>query len=163
MKPHRIWLDAAASREEAFLNRNKKMVERYNRHARPLAVLKVGSQVILQDFNKRNRWEKTGVIVEHADRKYTIRMDGSGRIVTRNRRHIKLARHKVYEGNVTPFTSDPITFDNAEETCDTSVTLIPETSMTTESSPSRSRLPRPETEPYMLRRLRPHNNRGLAE
>ena len=95
------WRLQANDRELALQKRNSKIVERYDRISRPLAELDVNDQVAVQNQTGSypKRWEKTGTIVEKmGNRQYNIRMDGSGRITTRNRRFIK---------KILPVCSDP--------------------------------------------------------
>ena len=153
LKPHRIWLDAAESREEAFHQRNNRLVERYNRHTRLLPVIKVGSHVILQDVNDRNKWKKTGIVVEQSGRKYTIRMNGSGRIVTRNRKHIRL-NQQSHDCERNLYLTDPMASDEAEE--------APNIPLSSSSELSRS-VGGPGRMRRMLSNLRPYNNAGLLE
>ena len=81
------WADYLTEREE-------KMAERITRAAQPvmpaLPRLQAGQAVRVQDERTR-RWERTGVIVaaKHSIRQYTVRLDGSGRLVLRNRKSLK--------------------------------------------------------------------------
>jgi hypothetical protein len=88
LRPSKLWIAAAKQREEAFQRRNQAMVERYNRTARNLSLLPVGTNVIIQDVIDK-KWKKTGVVVEVQNRRYWIRMNGSGRVITRNRRFLR--------------------------------------------------------------------------
>ena len=95
------WRLQANDRELALQKRNSKIVERYDRISRPLGELDVNDRVAVQNQTGSypKKWEKTGKIVEKmGNRQYNIRMDGSGRITTRNRRFIK---------KVLPVCSDP--------------------------------------------------------
>ena len=91
LRPHKRWIKAAYCREEAFKNRNQSMIERYNHTTRDMSPLPVGSTVLIQDqqLGSKRRWNKFGSVVGYENRQYTIRMEGSGRVVTRNRRFIK--------------------------------------------------------------------------
>ena len=87
---HRQWVVDADDRERAFQRRNEGIIERYNRTARDLPPLPEGSEVRIQDVGKSGGWNKYGVVVSNIDRKYTIRTHGSNRVITRNRRHLRL-------------------------------------------------------------------------
>ncbi len=89
LKPHKRWITAARNREKAFQQRDTAAKERYNTFSKNLDPLSVGSRVFIQDFQNRRRWNRSGRVVERDDRKYTICMDGSNRVVTRNRKFIK--------------------------------------------------------------------------
>ena len=65
------------------------MIENYNRTANALPPLSLGSTVLIHDGKGRRRWNRIGTVVAVNQRKYTLRMHGSGRVVTRNRRFIK--------------------------------------------------------------------------
>ena len=69
---------------------------------RTLPPLEVGKRVHIQN-HATNKWDRSGTIMEALDhRKYTVKMDGSGRLSKRNRRHLKVA----YEGHTTT-NADP--------------------------------------------------------
>ena len=88
LRPSKLWIEAARKREEAFVQRNRDMLDRYNRSARALPLIPVGTNVLVQDHNDK-RWRKMGIVVEVENRKYFIRMHGSGRVITRNRRFLR--------------------------------------------------------------------------
>lgn len=86
------WLVVAEDRERALAKRNILQMEKYNEHTRPLPPLSVGDHVAVQNQtgSHANKWEKSGKIVECGDyRQYVVRMDGSGRCTTRNRRFLR--------------------------------------------------------------------------
>ena len=128
--------------------------------------------MIVQDYENKKRWNKSGIVVERKSRKYTIRMNGSGRVVTRNRRFLKVV------------PSQPITiaddwdpqFHTREETMsessvnDTTTNLNPGLATAGDGNSSNlnsqdSTSPAVQTgrEKLMLRRLRPHNEPGINE
>ena len=81
---HPEWAVAAKLRENANYQRYKKLQVDYNRSSKLLPIIKVGSTVIIQNA-RNNRWGRTARVVEiNPFRKYTLRMDGSGRICTHN-------------------------------------------------------------------------------
>ena len=91
LRPHKQWVIAAANRENALRQQHSAGTSRYNTFTKDLRPLSVGDKVIVQDHRGKRRWTLTGVIVEHCNRRYTIRMDGSARIIVRNRKFIKPA------------------------------------------------------------------------
>ena len=79
-------------REQALalrLDRDSAILEK---HTKKLDVVPVGHAVAVQNQKGRfpKKWDKTGVIVENMDHdKVLVRMDGSRRLTTRNRRFVK--------------------------------------------------------------------------
>ena len=185
LKPHQQWIVAAENRELAFQKRNADTNERYNTFTRDLSPLPVGTRVLIQDHAQKRRWNRSGVIVERLDRKYTIRMDGSGRIVSRNRKFLKVARGVAHEndwdpsdhgttsaGHETHDTQDSIsedipTGDQADQTHDSNATngtprgQSQANENNIESTPERVRPASPI--PAMVRRLLPYNKPGIKE
>ena len=63
--------------------------ERYNESARDLPELPVGTPVRVQSQHGRKEWDRIGqVVAVHPNRKYDVKLP-SGRVLTRNRRHIR--------------------------------------------------------------------------
>ena len=89
LKPNKLWIIAAQERERQFTERNKALVTRYDQFTKTLPVLQVGDDVLVQDTDNSRRWSRYGTIVDIDDRRYTIRLHGSGRVVSRNRKFIK--------------------------------------------------------------------------
>ena len=89
LHPSKLWLEAASKRENAFKERNIALSNRYNRNTRPLNVIPVGTWVLVQDADHKGRWSRSGVIVEVDGRNYFVRMDGSNRVISRNRKFLK--------------------------------------------------------------------------
>ena len=89
LRPHGQWILAAKNREAAFARRNANTAERYNAFTRDLSPLSIGTEVLIQDHTNKKRWNETGVVVERYGRKYEIRMNGSGRIISRNRKFLR--------------------------------------------------------------------------
>ena len=107
LRPHTQWLLAAKNREEAFEERNRKTAERYDKFTRNLKPLGIGTTVLIQeDYNNKKRWDKTGVVVKRCGRKYDVRMNGSGRIISRNRRFLRGSHHAAndfaFDAAITP-------------------------------------------------------------
>ena len=90
LRPHQQWITAANNREKALQKRDSQMKGRYNIFTKSLKPLPVGSRIRIQDSKFKKRWNRSGRIVEWKNQKYTIRVDGSNRVITRNRRFIRL-------------------------------------------------------------------------
>ena len=80
-------------------------------HTKKLMPLKMGDLVSVQNQhgNKPLRWNHTGTVVEVGDfDKYMIKMDGSGRLTTRNRRALRpIQCYKRTISWSTPTTASP--------------------------------------------------------
>ena len=92
--PSEVWVDCAEKRELAMRRRLSLGGERWSEHTRALAPLKVGQQVFVQNQHgvgkSAKKWDRTGTIVEDKGYdKYSVRIDGSGRISDRNRRYLR--------------------------------------------------------------------------
>ena len=142
LRPSKLWIEAADQREAAFEKRNLDMARRYDSTTRPLSELTPGTYVLIQDAGGKKRWSRSGVIVKVEDRKYFIRMDGSGRIISRNRRFIR-----------------PVMFD-AEDDSDALPSVSPTTITDQMADDHRSRR---AYVPRMLKNLRNYNNHDLNE
>ena len=60
-----------------------KSVEHLNAHAHKLSELSVGDRVFVQNQSgpHPNKWDQSGVIVDHKDfDQYLVKLDGSGRL-----------------------------------------------------------------------------------
>ena len=89
---HPVWREAWAEKEEALRTRFAKSVEKLNAHARPLANLKSGDKVFIQNqFGSHpNKWDRSGVVLESLGHdQYNVKVDGTGRLTKRNRRFLK--------------------------------------------------------------------------
>lgn len=67
-------------------------IPQMNQSSKSLNPIQPGKSVVIQNLgkNQHKRWDRSGIVVEKLPfRKYLIRMDGSGLVVTRNRRFIK--------------------------------------------------------------------------
>merc|ERR1712237_103620 len=89
-------------KEEHLMNRKQRelvaakrvaaMKQSYDKGSKALPPLAVGDRVRVQNRTtiRTTRWDKTGIITATlGDRKYEVMMDGSRRITTRNRRHLR--------------------------------------------------------------------------
>ena len=87
INPH--WAYTLRERERTMSERNAKIKAKHdvNSHIHPELV--VGDEVLCQNV-KTKKWDRSGVVFEvGAHRQYTIKMDGSSRLSTRNRRHLQ--------------------------------------------------------------------------
>ena len=172
LKPHRQWISAAKNRERVFERRNLNTSVRYNMFTKGLPVLAVGNNVMIQDFTNKRRWNKTGRIVERDGRKYTIRVHGSGRIISRNRRFLKVCTSQPTEEEVSWDDPTPVVTHTDPECEPDNSEPASENSQQTDSndigssntqSAGRSNSTSASSVPLMLRRLFPHNNPGCEE
>ena len=172
LKPHKQWLIAAKNREILHDSQTTLTAKRYNTFTKDLSPISIGSSVIVQDYENKKRWNKSGIVVERKSRKYTIRMNGSGRVVTRNRRFLKVVSPQPI--NIAD-DWDP-QFHTREETMsegsvnDTPANLNPSSatagdgnSSNLNSRDSTSAAVQTGRERLMLRRLRPYNEPGITE
>ena len=91
-KPHPTWSDTLAAREEALRNRHMQAAERWTEHTKKLPPLVIGDRVRIQNQTGPHptRWDKTGTVIEVRQfDQYVVRVDGSGRITTRNRKFLR--------------------------------------------------------------------------
>ena len=155
------------------------MIERYNRTTRTLLPLSVGTTVLVQDSISK-RWNKLGSIVDFEGRKYMIRMDGSGRVVSRNRKFIKPI-HSDIDQDVSAELFDPTPhhsdnqftnqFDSSEGNITTTTDQPNQSSRSIQCSSTSNdgvitEAPRGNYNariPRALSRLNPHNKPGLKE
>ena len=101
-----IWREAWSCKEDALRTRFAKSVEQLNNHARPLPELKTGERVFVQNQTGRhpNKWDRSGIVLENLGHdKYNVKVDGSGRITTRNRRFLRR-----YTLSTPPLSIDPV-------------------------------------------------------
>ena len=79
-------------RELPLARRHSRDHEQWNEHTNRLTQLKVGDHIYIQNpiGNHPRRWDGTGIVEEV--RQYhqcVIRVDGTGRVTIRNRRHLR--------------------------------------------------------------------------
>ena len=87
-----IWREAWQLKEQALRARFIKSSEVLNRHSRSLRKLSIGDRCFVQNQagSAPNRWDRTGIIMEiNPHEQYTVRIDGSGRLTTRNRKFLR--------------------------------------------------------------------------
>ena len=78
--PHKQWILTAHEREITLANRNRLITESYNKSAKELPPLPIGTNVVIQiHFHNNKKWEKARTIVEvfpHCQ--YRAKLEGSG-------------------------------------------------------------------------------------
>ena len=104
------WREAAEKRETAFQRRHVKMIEK---SGKVLPDLAEGVHVAVQNQHGSHpkRWDKTGMIMEALPfRQYKVKMDGSGRVTTRNRKFLREIIPACADGSI--LKSNPKTLEN---------------------------------------------------
>lgn len=89
------WREAWAAKKAALRDRFVRQSDALNARARDLLPLEIGDRVFIQSQvgNAPKRWDKTGVVMEKGDHdQYVVKVAGSGRITTRNRRFLRRFR-----------------------------------------------------------------------
>ena len=95
------WQRAADDAERATAERQENTREAYNQHARDLPALVIGSPVALQN-TATGTWDRHGIITDIGPhRRYFIRLP-SGRVFTRNRRHLRQRYPHAQHGHALP-------------------------------------------------------------
>ena len=87
-----VWEKLADQRAYALARRGTKMTDSWTMRTRPLAPLKVGDSVFIQnqEGNYPCRWDKRGQVVEvKGYDQYIVRVDGSRRLTRRNRKFLR--------------------------------------------------------------------------
>ena len=87
--PDSHWAITLREREMALTQSMMKDKDTYDIHAKQLPYLRTGNHVLIQDPVTK-RWDRSGIIMErYPYRQYLIKINGSGRMTRRNRRHLK--------------------------------------------------------------------------
>ena len=121
-------------REIVMAKRIQKIAESYNRGSRDLPTLVVGVRVQNQTTTRTTKWDKTDMVTKLiSDRKYEVMMDGSRRITTRNRRHLRRIPGKKVELEENEEEEEQVIVPRGETLVPTSVpepsVLVPEPSV----------------------------------
>ena len=90
--PHWTWRETLQAREDALRIRHVRAHERLSEHTWVLPPLIIGNCVRLQNLvgPHPTKWDRTGIVVEVRQYdQYVIRVDGSGRVTLRNRKHLR--------------------------------------------------------------------------
>ena len=102
INPH--WAFTLRERERTMAERNARAKDKLDLNSHTLPELVVGDKVLCQDVKTKKR-DRSGVVFEVcAHRQYTIKMDGSSRLSTRNRRHLQ----KRTSNHLVPTATNPI-------------------------------------------------------
>ena len=122
-----IWREAWQLKEQALRARFMKTSERLNIHVRNLKQLKEGDRCFVQNQTgpNPNRWDRTGIIVEARPHdQYIVKIDGSGRLTTRNRKFLRHFQPATMEIQAAP-TMNPQTIENNTPTPIQNPSIIP--------------------------------------
>uniref|UniRef100_A0A7M5WYD2 Uncharacterized protein n=1 Tax=Clytia hemisphaerica TaxID=252671 RepID=A0A7M5WYD2_9CNID len=160
---HSSWVIDARQREEAFSKRNHVISEKYNRHAKTLPSLSVGTAVVIQNRSKKHqrRWIRSGMIVETLpNRQYRVRTNGSGRVTLQNRRFLRPATFVSPTALPTPTNLPPA---SPLETTPPTIPhpTVPMPAQPQPAQPTQATVTRSSSN--ILRRLASHNAPGLLE
>ena len=93
-RPQEGWRLAEEDREKALRIRYCRGKEIWSEHTKKLPRLSVGDRVLIQNQwgtpKMAKRWDRSGVVLEVGDYdQYKVKVDGSGRVSTRNRRFLR--------------------------------------------------------------------------
>lgn len=86
------WREAWEMKESSLRTRYARSQESLNSHALPALPLHAGDRCFVQNGagNYPKRWDRTGTVTEVLDHdKYCVKIDGSGRVTTRNRKFLR--------------------------------------------------------------------------
>ena len=147
--------------------RNVRIKSRYDTFSKPLEEIPVGSAVIIQNPTSK-KWKRRGKVVQVEGRRYIIRVNGSNKIITRNRRFLKQIDeddHSEDDDGMDQLIVDAVDDDHGIGVASPITTQrnSPGTASpitTQRESPRIVAVPHRRTaakEPLMLRRLRNHN------
>merc|ERR1719320_402506 len=119
-EPKQEWAMVKEYRERALARRLDRDGAVLEKHTKKLDMIPIGHAVAVQNQKGRfpKKWDKTGVVVENMDHdKVLVKMDGSRRLTTRNRRFVKkiISPQDLPDQNVIPVPSVPVMPGAAEE------------------------------------------------
>ena len=86
------WKEAWSLKEEAMRTRYTRTMESLNHNARDLPPLKEGDRVFVQNQRGSHptKWDSSGLVMDVGKHdQYAVKIDGSGRLTTRNRRFLR--------------------------------------------------------------------------
>ena len=89
----RRWQNAWALKEDALRARFARTAEKLNQHSQNLPPLRPGNTCFIQNQtgNHKGKWYHTGVVVDVLPHdQYDVKVDGTGRITTRNRKYLRM-------------------------------------------------------------------------
>ena len=119
-EPKQEWSMVQEYRERALARRLDRDGAILERHTKKLDMVPVGHAVAVQNQKGRfpKKWDKTGVVVENMDHdKVLVKMDGSRRLTTRNRRFLKkiISPQDLPDQNMMQVPSVPVMLGADEE------------------------------------------------
>ena len=186
-----LWRSAWESKEAALRTRFVKSAETMNRNSRHLPQLSPGERCFVQNQtgNSPKRWDRTGIVMESKPHdQYVIKIDGSGRLTTRNRRFLRhfepasmnIQRAPPLNMSYTPTDSHPLdTQDDQTQQNEQAAPYVTDNTLPvdtpelheTENMESNDEQKGITTDgatnnkpvALALKRLMPHNNQGLLE
>ena len=118
------WTDAWEKKEQAMRTRYQGCQTRLGEHSKALPLLNAGDLVSIQNQSgkKPTKWDRSGVVVEVRDfDKYVVKVDGSGRLTLRNRRHLR----KLFEDLGLHGSPPPKSAQKTNEAQDAEKTVVP--------------------------------------
>jgi hypothetical protein len=86
------WREAWSEKESSLRTRYAQSQEALDAHTRPQPPLVAGDRCFVQNGagNYPKRWDRTGIVTEVLPHdKYCVKIDGSGRVTTRNRKFLR--------------------------------------------------------------------------
>lgn len=144
---HPTWREAWSAKENALRARFVKSSEALNEHSKKLKQISIGDRCFIQNQtgNAPNKWERTGTIVETKPHdQYIVKIDGSGRLTTRNRQFLRLFEPASMEVQYAPPPART-QIPNEQKTKPTTVENKVEAQLLNENVPSY--LDPPDTQP----------------
>ena len=102
-RPRQEWGFVQEDRDRALARRLEMDGSRLERNTRQLKEIPVGTAVSIQNQTGRHKtkWDKTGIVVENQPfNKVLVRVDGSRRVTTRNRRFVLVILPPLRQGAV---------------------------------------------------------------
>ena len=119
-EPKQEWALIRECREKALSRRLDRDGARLERYTKRQKIIPVGEAVAVQNQTGRfpNKWDKTGIVMENMDHdKVLVRLDGSRRLTTRNRRFVRkiVTPPDIRDEELVPAVSRDSTSDSRDE------------------------------------------------
>ena len=114
-EPAKDWVVTQEYRERTLACKREADAEKWSKKTRDYDIIEVDTPVILQNQTGNNptKWDKTGVVLENKPHsKVVIRVDGSRRVTTRNRKFVR----KLIPDKRTVATPTPAQYKPAKKT-----------------------------------------------
>ena len=107
------WSKMLNKREASMADRAVASKQKLDTGARSLHNLSIGDKVLCQN-SKTRKWDRIGHIVEFkGNRQYLIKLNGSGRLSLRNRKHLKPVSEKLFMPHI---ANENLSNENQNET-----------------------------------------------